>query len=52
MGVVSAALRFAGLDLFMAVSWTGSHMAEWLSLIMYAALIWYFVRNVMKRKNA
>ena len=51
MGVVSAALRFAGLDLFMADSWTGSHMAEWLSLIMYALLIWYFVRSVMKRKN-
>jgi hypothetical protein len=52
MGVVSAALRFAGLDLFMADSWTGSHMAEWLSLIMYAVLIWYFVRSVMKRKNS
>ena len=51
MGVVSAALRFAGLDLFMADSWTESHMAEWLSLIMYAVLIWYFVRSVMKRKN-
>ena len=51
MGVVSAALRFAGLDLFMADSWTGSHMAEWLSLIMYALLIWYFVRSVMKRKD-
>ena len=40
-----------GLDLFMADSWTGSHMAEWLSLIMYALLIWYFVRSVMKRKD-
>ena len=27
------------------------HMAEWLSLIMYALLIWYFVRSVMKRKD-
>ena len=44
-------LALAGLDLFMADSWTGSHAAEWLSLIMYAALIWYFVRSVMKRRN-
>ena len=51
MGVVSAALRFAGLDLFMADSWTLSHAAEWLSLIMYALLIGYFVRSVMKRTN-
>ena len=51
MGVVSAALRFAGLDLFMADSWTGSHAAEWLSLVMYILLIWYFVRSVMKRRE-
>ena len=52
MGVVSAALRFAGLDLMMTEIWTGSHAAEWLSIIMYAALIWYFVRSVIKRKKA
>ena len=51
MGVVSAALRFAGMDLFMSEAWTESHWAEWLSLIMYVALIWYFVRSVMKRRN-
>ena len=52
MGVVSAALRFAGLDLMMTEIWTGSHAAEWLSIIMYAALIWYFVCSVIKRKKA
>ena len=51
MGVVSAALRFGGLDLMMGESWTGSHAAEWLSLVMYIVLIWYFVRSVMKRRE-
>lgn len=52
MGVVSAALRFAGLDLMMSDAWTGSHAAEWLSLVMYIALIAYFIRDVMKRRNS
>ena len=51
MGVVSAALRFAGLNLMMPDAWIGGSPAEWLSLIMYALLIWYFVRSVMKRSE-
>lgn len=51
MGVVSAALRFAGLDLMMSPAWTGSHAAEWLSLVMYIALIVWFVRSVIRRKE-
>ena len=51
MGVVSASMRFGGLNLMMPESWTGSSMAEWLSLVMYAALIWYFVRSVMKSRT-
>jgi putative OPT family oligopeptide transporter len=51
MGVVSAALRFAGLNLMMPDAWIGGSPAEWLSLIMYAALICYFVRSVMKRSE-
>ena len=47
MGVVSAALRFAGLDLMMSPAWTGGHAAEWLSLVMYIALIVWFVRSVI-----
>ena len=51
MGVVSAALRFAGLDLMMSPAWTGGHAAEWLSLVMYIALIVWFVRSVIRRKE-
>ena len=51
MGVVSAALRFAGLDLTMT-EWVGTQWAEWLSLVMYIALIVWFVRSVLKRKQA
>jgi len=51
MGVVSASMRFGGLNLMMPESWTGSSMADWLSLVMYAALIWYFVRSVMKSRT-
>ena len=51
MGVVSAALRFAGVDLMMSDSWTGGHAAEWLSLIMYIALIAYFIRDVLKKRK-
>ncbi len=51
MGVVSAALRFAGLDLMMSPAWTAGHAAEWLSLVMYIALIVWFVRSVIRRKE-
>ncbi|MBO4500253.1 MAG: oligopeptide transporter, OPT family [Bacteroidaceae bacterium] len=51
MGVVSAAMRFAGLDLEMT-EWLGTHWAEWLSLVMYILLILWFVRSVIKSKNS
>lgn len=50
MGVVSAALKFAGLDLYMS-GWNATSAAEWLSIVMYAALIIYFVMSVLKKKK-
>ena len=50
MGVVSAALKFAGLDLYMS-DWNATSAAEWLSIVMYAALIIYFVMSVLKKKK-
>ncbi|MBR4303171.1 MAG: oligopeptide transporter, OPT family [Bacteroidaceae bacterium] len=50
MGVVSAALKFAGLDLYMS-GWNATSAAEWLSIVMYAVLIIYFIMSVMKKKN-
>lgn len=49
MGVVSAALRFAGLDLTMT-EWLGTSWAEWLSLLMYLLLILWVIRSVLKKK--
>ena len=50
MGVVSAALKFAGLDLYMS-NWNATSAAEWLSIVMYAVLIIYFVMSVLKKKK-
>lgn len=50
MGVVSAALKFAGLDMYMT-NWNATSAAEWLSILMYAALIIYFVVSVVKKKK-
>lgn len=50
MGVVSAALKFAGLDLYMS-GWNATSAAEWLSIVMYAVLIIYFIMFVLKKKN-
>ncbi len=50
MGVVSAALKFAGLDLYMS-GWNATSAAEWLSIVMYAVLIIYFIMSVLKKKN-
>lgn len=47
MGVISAALRFGGLD-FINNKWAESATAEWLALIMYAVLIGYFIWDVMR----
>lgn len=49
MGVVSAALRFAGID-WMMTSWNQGTGAEVLSIVMYAVLIGYFIYTVLKKK--
>jgi protein-S-isoprenylcysteine O-methyltransferase Ste14 len=49
MGVVSAVLAFAGLDLQLG-SWVGSSGAEWLGLVMYLAIIAYFIWHARKAK--
>ena len=49
MGVVSAILAFAGLNLTLT-SWAGSSYAELLGLFMYAALIAYFIWHSRKAK--
>ncbi|MBP5170998.1 MAG: oligopeptide transporter, OPT family [Bacteroidales bacterium] len=51
MGVVSAALRFGGLDLTLA-GWAGSTGAEVLSIVMYIGLIAVFVGSIMKIKSS
>ena len=51
MGVVSAALRFGGLDLTLA-GWAGSTGAEVLSIVMYIGLIAVFVGSIMKMKSS
>lgn len=47
MGVVSAALRFAGVDLYQA-EWASGTQAAWLAFVMYALLIIYLIRSSMK----
>jgi len=49
MGVVSAALRFGGINL-MNTQWVESNGAEWLALVMYGALIGYLVWDSMRAK--
>ena len=49
MGVVSAILAFAGLNLTLT-GWAGSAYAEILGLVMYAALIAYFIWHSRKAK--
>lgn len=51
MGVVSAALRFCGLD-FMLYSWVDNTWSEVISLIVYALLIIYFIKtSLVKPKH-
>jgi putative OPT family oligopeptide transporter len=50
MGVVSAALRFGGLN-FVNDQWAKSAGAEWLALVMYGALIGYLVWDSMRVKH-
>lgn len=50
MGVVSAALRFGGIDMMM-YEWNAGRGAEILSIVMYGVLIGYFVFDVMKKRK-
>ena len=50
MGVVSAAMKFGGLDFFNA-DWAASDGAQWLALVMYGALIGYFIWDAMRAKK-
>lgn len=47
MGVVSAAMRFGGINL-VHEEWLGNPMSEVVSIIMYAILITYLVKASMK----
>ena len=50
MGVVSAALRFAGVDLYQA-DWAGSKGAEVLDIFMYLALMAYLTYSSLRAKK-
>jgi putative OPT family oligopeptide transporter len=50
MGVVSAVLKFVGVEWFMA-DWAESNSAEWLGLAMYIALIIYMAWHTLKAKK-
>ena len=50
MGVVSAALRFAGVDLYQA-DWAGSQAAEVLAIVMYLALMAYLTYSSLRAKK-
>ena len=49
MGVVSAILKFADVDWFLA-DWAASNAAEWTGLAMYIALAVYFAWHTLKVK--
>lgn len=51
MGVVSAALRFAGVDLFQT-AWAESSGAEVLAIVVYIALIIYLAYSSLQAKKA
>ena len=50
MGVVSAGLQFGGLN-FACEAWTSTNYAQWLSLVMYIALIVYLAKASMSVKK-
>ena len=50
MGVVSAILKFADVDLFLS-DWAASNAAEWTGLVMYLLLIGYFAWHTTKLKT-
>lgn len=51
MGVVSAAMKFAGADFFMS-NWYSSNEAALVGLVMYIAIIAYLIVATMKAKKA
>ena len=50
MGVVSAILKFAGVDLYLS-EWASSNGAVWAALAMYAVLIAYMTWHTLKAKK-
>jgi putative OPT family oligopeptide transporter len=50
MGVVSATLRFGGLDLVDS-EWLKTDASQWLALLMYAVIIFYLGYSSMKAKK-
>ncbi len=50
MGVVTAVLKFAGVDWFLT-TWAGTNAAEWVGLAMYVVLIGYFIWHTLKLKT-
>lgn len=50
MGVVSAGLRFAGVNV-MNMEWAESNSAQWLGLFMYVLLSGYLIWDAMRVKN-
>ena len=50
MGVISAVLKFVGVEWFMS-DWAASKGAEWLGLAMYIVLIIYMTWHTMKAKK-
>jgi putative OPT family oligopeptide transporter len=50
MGVVSAVLRFAGIDWYMT-EWATSNGAEWLGLVMYIALAIYLTWHTLQARK-
>lgn len=50
MGVVSAVLAYLDCD-WKLTAWAESNGAEWLSLVMYAVLILYFIWHTMRAKK-
>lgn len=51
MGVVSAVLKYVGVDPFMG-EWFASNGAQWVGLATYAALIAYFIWDSKRVKNS
>ena len=51
MGVVSAGLRFGGLNI-VNTGWMESNASQWLALLMYGAIIGYLIWDAMRAKKS